>query len=201
MTLDTTDDARLVRLIADGREDALEALYDRYSRLVFSVALAVLQDRALAEEATLDVFVRAWQRAATYRSERAKVSTWLAAITRHHAIDILRWQRSHAPEKNMDDGPAELMEVREHRGDDPDPEQGAEAAIRAERVRAALDGLPDAQRRAVVLSFFKGYSHSEIAARLGQPLGTVKTHIHSAMKRLRLALAEEEQPSPTSSKT
>src|SRR5688572_8663523 len=92
------DDERLMRLIAQQQEAALAQLYDRYNRLVFSLALAIVNDRATAEEVTLDVFMRVWQKAATYRVEQAKVSTWLTHITRNHSIDILR-RRSVRPDQ------------------------------------------------------------------------------------------------------
>ena len=84
------DDERLIRLIAQAHEEALAQLYDRYNRLVFSLALAIVNDRSTAEEITLDVFMRIWQKAGTYRADQAKVSTWLTHIARHHAIDVLR---------------------------------------------------------------------------------------------------------------
>ncbi len=83
-------DETLIRLIAQSQEQALAQLYDRYNRLIFSLALAIVNDRATAEEITLDVFMRVWQKAGTYRAEQAKVSTWLTHIARHHAIDVLR---------------------------------------------------------------------------------------------------------------
>src|SRR5512134_258317 len=92
------DDEKLIRLITELQEEALAQLYDRYHRLVFSLALGVVNDRATAEEITLDVFMRVWQKAGTYRADQAKVSTWLTHITRNHAIDILR-RRSVRPDQ------------------------------------------------------------------------------------------------------
>jgi RNA polymerase sigma-70 factor (ECF subfamily) len=92
------DDATLLSLIARTQEGALAQLYDRYNRLVFSLALAIVHDRATAEEVTLDVFMRVWQKAGLYQSEKSKVSTWLTHITRNHAIDILR-RRAVRPEQ------------------------------------------------------------------------------------------------------
>src|SRR5215510_4436757 len=87
-----SDDERLIRMIAQLRQEALAQLYDRYSRLVVSIALAIVEDRLAAEEITLDVFMRVWQKAKTYRPDQAKVRTWLTHIARHHAIDVLRRQ-------------------------------------------------------------------------------------------------------------
>src|SRR5512147_2541734 len=92
MTSDSVSDILLLQQIAKGHAPALEALYDRYNRLVFSVVLAIVGERSVAEEVTLDVFVHVWRGAQTYEPGRAKVTTWLTAVARHHAIDILRWQ-------------------------------------------------------------------------------------------------------------
>jgi RNA polymerase sigma-70 factor (ECF subfamily) len=187
MNFDGVDDVTLIRLIADAHTGAVQELYDRYNRLVFSVALAVLGDRSVAEEATLDVFVRVWQGAKTYRPDRAKVNTWLVAITRHHAIDILRWQNSRPDVKSLslDDlslsnGPAV-----------PDTEQHVESSLQRARVRNAVAQLPPDQRQALVLAYFKGYSHQQISDVLKQPLGTIKTRIRLAMQKLRETLLDD----------
>lgn len=181
------DDASLIELIARSRLEAFSELYDRYYRLVFSVAYAIVGDRAIAEEVTLDVFVRVWQQAGSYRPERGKVSTWLAAITRHHAIDIYRKSKSH-PEASSLDWETDSL---------PDgflfhnPEEDLELASRHERVREALSQLPPEQRQALALAYFRGYSHSQIAEALKLPLGTVKTRIRMAMQKLRQILKED----------
>lgn len=183
----STDDSALVAQIAQARTKAFDRLYDRYSRLVFSVALAILRDRALAEEVTLDVFVQVWLRAGTYRSEQGRVSTWLIAITRHRAIDLLRWQKTHPDSDGLSleatAGPDGLP-VRE-------AENGAEISLEGEQVREALDRLPEEQRQALRLAYFRGYTHSQIAEKLGQPLGTVKTRIRLGMQKLRQLLEKE----------
>jgi RNA polymerase sigma factor (sigma-70 family) len=163
------DDVTLVRLITEGETAALGELYDRYNRLVFSIALAVVADEATASEITLDVFTRVWQRAASYRAEQAKVTTWLTAITRHHAIDVLRRQRAR-PEghsSSWDGLPPQVAA--------PDPEEDVELALQRQRIRAAVRQLPTEQQEVLALAYFKGYSHQQIAGLLKQPLGTVKT--------------------------
>ncbi len=187
MDYSTLDDKTLIRLIAHAHEDALGALYDRYSRLVFSLALNLLGDQATAEEITLDVFTRVWEKADTYRSEQARVNTWLTSITRHRSIDVLR-RRGSRPEQHSV-GWAELS---------PDamphvegPEQAAELALQQERVRAAITELPPDQKQVLALAYFKGYTHRQIAQVLDQPLGTVKTRIRLAMQKLRDRLQEE----------
>ncbi|MCI0579523.1 MAG: sigma-70 family RNA polymerase sigma factor [Chloroflexi bacterium] len=154
---------------------------------MFSVALAIIGDRATAGEITLDVFVHVWQRAGTYRAEQARVSTWLTAITRHHAIDVLRRQnsRSEAHSVSWDEialpaGPA----AREL-------EERVELSLKYQRVRAAVAQLPAEQQQALALAYFKGYTHHQIAEALKQPLGTIKTRIRLAMQKLRKMLPEE----------
>ena len=181
------DDASLIEQIARAKKDALSELYDRYNRLVFSVAYAIVRDRAIAEEVTLDVFVRVWQRAKTYQPERAKVSTWLVAITRHHAIDILRRQKSHPEESSLDWETSALQNGFAYH----DPEEGTELTSQRERVREAIAQLPAEQRKALALAYFRGYSHTQIADALKQPLGTIKTRIRLAMQKLRQLLKED----------
>jgi RNA polymerase sigma-70 factor (ECF subfamily) len=93
------NDEKLISLIAQLQEEALTQLYERYSRVIFSLALAIVNDQATAEEVTLDVFLRVWQKAGSYRAEQAKVSTWLTHIARHHAIDVLR-RRAARPDQH-----------------------------------------------------------------------------------------------------
>jgi len=180
------DDQALIRLITGGREEALSELYDRYSRLVFSLALNVVRDAAIAEEIVLDVFTRIWERAGTYRSDRAKVSTWLTSITRYRAIDVLRHQRAR-PEKDSISWTDLPLSAHPHA---PGPEPAAELALRRDRMRAAITDLPDEQRETLALAYFQGYTQREIAEMTGQPLGTVKTRIRLAMQKLREALGD-----------
>ena len=194
MNLDHTDDGSLIRLIAGGQADALRELYDRYNRLVFSVALAIVGDRSTAEEVTLDVFVHVWRSAKTYRPELAKVSTWLVAITRHHAIDILRWQKSHPELNNLDFDEAFLSRDSAVA----DTEEQVENSLQRERIKAAVADLPKEQRQVLFLAYFKGLTHRQVAELLAQPLGTVKTRIRLAMQKLRQLLQEDEPPAETS---
>jgi RNA polymerase sigma-70 factor (ECF subfamily) len=186
----TTTDAALIGQIADGRAEALNEFYDRYDRLIFSVALAIVGDRAAAAEITLDVFMLVWRRAGTYRPEQAQVSTWLTAIARHRAIDILRRQGSR-PESNSVgwDHIAEQAGTGTH-----DLEELAELSMRRERIRAMIAQLPDDQQQVLLMAYFGGYTHHQIAETLNQPLGTVKTRIRLAMQKLR-AWLQNERPS------
>jgi RNA polymerase sigma-70 factor, ECF subfamily len=189
MKLESSDDARLIKLIADANADAIKELYDRYNRLVFSVAIAIVGDRAVAEEVTLDVFVRVWRGARTYRPERAKVSTWLLAITRHHAIDILRWQNSRPDDKSLNLNDALLQ----NQSAAPGPETDVEISLQRERIREAIARLPAEQRQVLILAYFKGYTHQQIAEILEQPLGTIKTRMRLAMQKLRRMILEDDE--------
>src|SRR5689334_17188460 len=139
------DDEKLIRLIAQTREGALAQLYDRYHRLVFSLALAIVNDQATAEEITLDVFMRVWQKAETYRAEQAKVSTWLTHIARNHAIDVLRRRSVRSDQYAVDwDDAIPNDELSEN-----DPQESTELSLQRERIQAALAQLPQEQKQAL----------------------------------------------------
>ena len=191
MDYSTLDDETLIRLIARSHEDALSELYDRYSRLVFSLALNMVGDRATAEEITLDIFTSVWEKAATYRPEQAKVTTWVTSITRYRSIDVLR-RRSSRPEQHSV-GWAELTPDTVPSIDG--PEEATELGLQRQRVRAAIAELPPNQRQVLTLAYLKGYTHRQIAEALDQPLGTVKTRIRLAMQKLRDVLQEEQTTS------
>ncbi len=183
----TLDDETLVRLIVQARAEALSELYDRYGRLVFSLALNSVGDPATAEEITQDVFVRVWQRARQYRADRAKVSTWLTSIARNRAIDQLR-RRSSRPEQRS------VPWAGLAPGNEPSvngPEEAASLTMERQRVRAAIARLSDGQKQALALAYFQGLTQSQIAEALALPLGTVKTRIRLGMQRLREMLQED----------
>ncbi len=178
------DDLVLMQRIARGDQQALGQLYDRYGRLVFSLARSLVGDEAAAEEITQDAFTRVWTRAGTYLPEQARPLTWLMRIARNRAIDELR-SRSSRPqarsiswlEEDLPDGGA-------------DPAEEAELSRRRKKVAGAIAALPAEQRRVLALAYFQAYTHREIAGILKQPLGTVKTRLRAAMKRLRADLEE-----------
>jgi RNA polymerase sigma-70 factor (ECF subfamily) len=186
MNFEKFDDESLMRLINGQDERALSELYDRYGRLVFSIGLNALGDPGSAEEVTQDVFLRVWERAETYQSEQGKVVAWLARIARNRAIDLIR-RRNVRPEANSvawDDLPFD------NQASENSTEQAVELNQQQERVRRAMAQLPAEQKQALALAYFQGLSHQEIADRLGQPLGTVKTRVRLAMQKLRLLLAD-----------
>lgn len=189
MTSDSVSDILLLQQIAKGQTTALEELYDRYNRLVFSIVLAIVGEHSVAEEVTLDVFVHVWRGARTYEPGRAKVTTWLTAVARHHAIDILRWQSVRVDASSL---PLDDMSFT-HDKSLPDPEEQAELSLQRKNVQEAISQLPVDQRQVLFLAYFKGYSQQQIAELLKQPLGTVKTRIRLGMQKLRQILLEESQ--------
>ena len=181
------DDQTLLGLITHAQEDALSELYDRYNRLVYSMAVNAVGEQPLAEEITQDVFLRIWDHAKTYKIQKGKVITWIASITRNRAIDIIRKQQvrpeGHTVAWAIEDSP----DIPNHIN----VEEQVEITRRQQRVRQAMAQLPDEQRQALAYAYFQGYSHREIAELLNQPLGTVKTRIRLAMKKLRSSLEGE----------
>ncbi len=180
------DDAALMQLLALKQADALSDLYDRYGRLVYSIAINSIGDRSIAEEIVQDVFTRVWDKASTYDARIARVSTWLVSITRNRTIDELRKIKIRPENNNVS-----WDEVSER--DEPygkGPEENFDLTWRQKTVREALETLSPNQREVLALAYFKGYSHSKIAEVLGIPLGTTKTRIRMAMQKLRMVLSQ-----------
>lgn len=187
------DDEVLIRLIEADNANSLGELYDRYHRLIFSLALNIVGDSGSAEEITLDVFTLIWRKASTYNPEKAKVSTWMTTITRNRSIDVLRRWGSRPERLSLDlfQIPSSQLPL------DDTLEEDAQAALLKERVREAISQLPEDQKEALQMAYFKGYTHRQIAEVLDQPLGTVKTRIRLAMGKLRKILIDEESGSGT----
>lgn len=165
---------------------ALSELYDRYGRLIFSLAIRALGDETLAEEVTQDVFMQAWNKAGLYNPSQGKVSTWLCSMARNRSIDILRRQgvRPEGHRAEFEDG------VVQPENDPEGLERSVELRLQKERVRSAMTILPGEQREVLELAYFQGMSQQEIATTLQQPLGTVKTRVRLAMQKLRQVLVE-----------
>lgn len=179
------DDETLVRLLVERDVLALEALYQRYSRPIFSLALKILGDREVVEEVVQEVFLRLWTRAFGYDPQRGKLLSWLLTITHHRAIDELRRRRSQ-PEV---DGLQEQMAAVEER--DADPSASLTQVEEREAVQQALAQLPPAQSRPIELAYYGGLTQVEIAQLLNEPLGTIKTRMRLGMQKLRVLLASE----------
>lgn len=180
--------AALVQGMAEGRQDALARLYDQTSPLVNGLLLRMLEHREDAEEALLDVYMKAWKNAAGYSPGRGSVQSWLIVMARSIAIDRIR--HKHAQPKTSS---LESENAFESVSPDASPEEQTAAWQRRGKVQSLLLGLPPEQREVLVMAFFGGFSHSELAERLGQPMGTVKSRIRMALLRLR-SLLEEGNP-------
>jgi RNA polymerase sigma factor (sigma-70 family) len=177
-------DEAVVALLGRSDEQALAELYDRFGRVAYGLALRVLRDEALAEDAVQDAFLTAWRTADRFMPERGKASTWLLTLVHRRAVDLVRRE---------DRRRAEPIETAR----EPQGEGSAEEAVwlryERERVQLALRSLPDQQREAIELAYYGGFSQSELAERLGQPVGTIKSRMFAGLGRLRDLLAE---PSP-----
>ncbi len=188
MPRETPDDRDLMLRMTRGETQALRELYARHGRLVYGLALRIVGDQETAEEVSQDVFLRAWEKADTYRQEKAQVRTWLARITRNRAIDVLR--RRGSREARARDVWEEMKNELEGR---PDRETPAETEELRRRISRAILSLPEEQRAALSLAFFQGQTHRQIAAATGEPVGTVKSRIRGAMLKLRDQLKDEDQ--------
>ena len=176
-------DEAVVALIARSDEQALAELYDRFGRVAYGLALRVLRDAALAEDAVQEAFLTAWRRADTFMPERAKASTWLLTLVHRRAVDLVRREERRR---------AEPIEAAEERAGEAPAEDAVWLRYERERVQAALRRLPDQQREALELAYYGGFTQSELAERLGQPVGTIKSRMFSGLGRLRDLLAEPE---------
>ena len=169
-------DAELLNGLKARNQQAMADLFDRYSGLVYSVALRVVGDTGQAEDIMQEIFFQLWKSPDAFSQSRGSLPAWLAVVARNRAVDILR--------RRKPSDPVEDVVLASHTNLASEVERNTIM----ERVRGALSGLPSEQQRSVELAFFEGLSHSEIAARTGDPLGTVKTRIRSALMSLRKAV-------------
>ena len=168
-------DEQVLEAVGRGDDDALGVLYDRFGSLAFRLAFRILRDRALAEDAVQEAFLAVWRSADAYKRERAKPSTWILTVVHRRAVDLVRREQSRRGE------PLEVA---------PEPSVGPvdeDAVLRDRRaaVQAALTQLPGDQRQALELAYYGGLTQSELAERLGVPLGTVKSRMFAGLGRLR----------------
>jgi RNA polymerase sigma factor (sigma-70 family) len=174
-------DEAVVALVARSDQSALAELYDRFGRVAYGVALRILRDERLAEDAVQEAFLAAWRNADRFMPERAKASTWLLTLVHRRAVDLVRREERRRTEP-IGEG-AELAPSGS-------VEEDAWLRFERERVQAALRQLPDQQREALELAYYGGFSQSELAERLGQPVGTIKSRMFAGLARLRELLAE-----------
>ena len=181
----TSIDADLLTLIAKGDRRAFGQLYDRSSPVLFTLSLKMLGDREEAEDLLQEVYTEVWRKSVRYDDRRGTPMAWLITLTRSRGIDRIRARtsRGHGMTESIEDTP-----IADTQGHDPTPfDQQADAEVRA-FVRRALVELPAAQRQALELAYYHGLSHSEIAERLKEPVGTIKTRIKLGMSKLKTAL-------------
>lgn len=184
-------DEALVALVSRSDESALAELYDRIGGTAYGLAYRVLRDEALAEDAVQEAFLGLWRSAGSFVPERAKASTWILTLVHRRAVDVVRREQRRRTE------PLEAA---------PEPAEGSaeEAAwlrLDRERVQAALAQLPDQQREAIELAYYGGYTQSELADRLGQPVGTIKSRMFAGLARLRELLDDESERTSWTSTT
>ena len=188
-------DEALVALVARSDETALAELYDRFGRVAYGLARRILRDDSLAEDSVQEAFLAAWRSAARFVPERAKASTWLLTLVHRRAVDLVRREERRRAES--------LAEEREPAGGATD--EAVWLRYERERVQVALKQLPDQQREALELAYYGGFTQSELADRLGQPVGTIKSRMFTGLSRLRDLLAEPEldertwKPTPSTS--
>jgi len=173
-------DEALVALAARSEQSALAELYDRYGRTAYGLAFRVLRDATLAEDAVQDAFLAVWRTASRFVPEKGKASTWILTLVHRRAVDtVRREQRRRADSLERAAEPSV-----------PGVDEDAWLRLQRERVQEALKHLPDAQREALELAYYGGFSQAELAERLGQPLGTIKSRMFGGLTRLRELLGE-----------
>jgi RNA polymerase sigma-70 factor (ECF subfamily) len=176
-------DLELLACMGRSDKDALAALYDRYGRRVFALAARILNDPSASEEVTQDVFLSIWRRSASYSVDKGKFTTWLFSIAHNRTIDELRRRR-----RNLNRDGEDIQEHLDIESSEISPDESAVAQSEYAMVREALRVLPPEQRQVIELAYFRGLTQAEIAERMGQPLGTVKTRMRLALRKLRDAL-------------
>jgi RNA polymerase sigma-70 factor (ECF subfamily) len=183
-------DTELIGRAAGGDARALEVLYDRYSGVVFSFALRIVNERALAEEILQEAFFRAWQQGGNFSAGRGTFVTWLLSITHNLAIDEIR-RRRRRPQKADSEEPELVLAAVPDTGAGADVESEVWLGTLRDSIGAALAGLPPAQREPIEMAYFQGLTQREIAEALNEPLGTIKTRMRLGLQKLRDALGQD----------
>ncbi|HEV7662749.1 MAG TPA: sigma-70 family RNA polymerase sigma factor [Chloroflexota bacterium] len=187
------DEAALVACVAEGDAHALEQLYERHSRGVYSVTMRLLGDSPAAEEVVQETFLKLWRQPTAYQSARGRLFPWLLSVAHHHAVDLLRRRqleqrhRMPAVPSSNGDGLVDLLDNLGLSSSDGDPQSRAGAFEQQATVVQALGNLSKEQRVTLELAYFRGLTQLEIANLLGLPLGTVKTRMRLGLQQLRKA--------------
>lgn len=189
MATDRSDQELIEQIRHDRDQQAMAALYDRYSRPVYSLAYHMLRDPRGAEDVVQDVFLGFWQRPFTYIEARGTFGPWILRVTRNRSIDVIR-KRS----RERSPGSDEAAALFEERIIDPEPEPSEQVWTQAvaHQVRIAMHQLNDAQQQVIELAYFRGMTQSEMAEHLGIPLGTIKTRVRTALRRLSEIMTDAE---------
>ena len=188
-------DEGLMRAVANGETSALEVLYDRHFRGCFGLAMKIVRDPLVAEEVVQDVFMKLWSAPLRFSPERGKFSGWLLTLVHNRSIDKLRRLRSRGWQSAIPldpDGDTEVEAVGLVADAGPGPDEQAWREERGQIVRGVLGKLPEPQRQALTMAYFEGLTQREIAERLRQPIGTVKTRTRAALIQMRRLLAGQE---------
>jgi RNA polymerase sigma-70 factor, ECF subfamily len=180
---EVSSDAALAQRLLRRDVNAFEQLYDRHSRIVYSVVLRILRQVSTAEEVVQEVFLQVWRNSSQYDARRGPFIPWLVTLARNRALDHLRLKSER--QRRLEEQPSDPIGGMPQVAFEPQYEQALDEKRRAERVRSLIASLPSQQRRAIELAFFAGLSHSEIAAALKEPLGTVKSWIRNALLKLK----------------
>ena len=180
------EDHQLIQQIASLDKNALEALYDRYLTSVYSLAMYMLRHDALAEEVTQEIFLNIWLKAGSFNATRGAPRSWIMRVAHHKIVDLIRSRRRGL---TMTD-PAEYETLDLLPSGQISTEDEVEHNLERERIMKAMSVLPEAQREVLLLAYFEGYSQSEMAKKLGQPLGTIKTRVRLGMQKLRTVLEQ-----------
>ena len=178
------NDHQLMHQVTLEDKDALEAIYARYGSSVYSLAMYMLKQEALAEEATQDIFLNIWLKASSYKTDRGEPRAWIMSVAHHKIVDVIRARRRTLTATDLDSYETlDLLPSAQI-----STEEEVERKIERERILKAVATLPPPQRHVIMMAYFEGYTQSEMAKILKQPLGTVKTRVRLAMQKLRLVL-------------
>jgi RNA polymerase sigma factor (sigma-70 family) len=179
-------DEALVALVARADDAALAELYDRFGRAAYGLALRIVRDGPLAEDAVQEAFLAVWRSAGRFVPERAKASTWILTLVHRRAVDLVRREQPRRAEP-LEAAPQAAAEA---------TEEQAWLGLQRTRVQEALRCLPDQQREALELAYYGGFTQSQLAERLGEPIGTIKSRMFAGLARLRELLSDERQGDP-----
>ena len=184
---ESLDDHQLIQRVSEVDKEALEALYLRYQTPVYSLAMFMLKQPALAEEVTQDIFLNIWLKAGSFNAERGQPKGWIMSVAHHKIVDLIRSRRRTIV--NTDPADYETLDLLPAGG--ASTEAQVEQTLERERIMRALATIPESQKEVIMLAYFGGFSQSEMAQRLDQPLGTIKTRVRLAMQKLRTVLEND----------